>query len=76
MVVSLTEVGAIGRQIRDGGLPVLALGMRPGLPNPAALARLTGLLRRERPDVVQTWLYHADLLGGVAAKAAGAPVPQ
>lgn len=70
-VVSLTELGAIGEEIRHEGIPVHTLGMRPGLPDPGALARLIRLLQRERPDVVQTWLYHADLLGGVAARLAG-----
>lgn len=71
IVVSLSGDGPLAAVIRAAGVPVTALGMRPGAPDPRVLARLTMLLRRERPEVVQTWLYHADLLGGLAARAAG-----
>lgn len=70
-VVSLTDIGPSGRAMAERGIPVRSLGMARGVPDPRALASLTRVMRRERPDVVQTWLYHADLLGGVAAKLAG-----
>lgn len=70
-VVSLTDVGPIGDRIRALGMPVSAIGMRRGVPNPLAVFRLGRLLRASSPDVVQTWGYHADLAGGLAAKLAG-----
>jgi glycosyltransferase involved in cell wall biosynthesis len=72
-VASLTRVGPIGRQIAAEGVPVLSLGMRRGSPSPSGFLRLVGHLRRLSPDVLQTWLYHADLLGAVAGRAVGVP---
>lgn len=70
-VISLTDIGPIGNEIRASGIPVWALSMRPGMPSPWTVLKLAQLLRRESPDVVQTWMYHADLIGGLAAKTAG-----
>jgi len=71
VVVSMTDVGPVGRHIAGAGTTVVALGMSRGRLNVGAFARLVGLLRRLKPDVVQTWLYHADLMGLIAAKCAG-----
>lgn len=73
-VVSLTDIGATGARIGALGVPVSTLGMRIGRPDPAALLRLVRLLREERPELVQTWMYHADLLGGIAARLLRLPV--
>jgi glycosyltransferase involved in cell wall biosynthesis len=57
------------------GIPVHTLDMRRGRPSPRAFWKLCSLLRRDPPDVLQTWLYHADLMGLAAAKAVvGCPV--
>ncbi|MFK4765856.1 glycosyltransferase [Desulfobaculum sp. SPO524] len=66
-VVSLLPPGPLAAPLEAAGVPVASLHLRRGAPSPAALWRLVRLLRRENPDVVQTWLYHADLLGLVAA---------
>lgn len=72
-VISLTNNGPIGAQISALGIPVISLGMRHGLPDPLGFIKLLKTLRKHQPDIVQTWLYHADLLGGLAAKMAGIP---
>lgn len=70
-VVSLTSLGAIGHDLRAGGTSVHALETTGPLGYAAAIPRLANLLRALRPDVVQTWMYHGDLIGGLAARLAG-----
>lgn len=69
-VFSLTSEGEVGPRIADLQIPVLALGMRRGTPSPFGILALVRHLRRLRPDVVHTWMYHADLIGGLAARLA------
>ena len=42
--------------------------MQRGRISPFQFSRLTKMVRESRPDVVQTWMYHADLLGGLASR--------
>lgn len=70
-VISLMNKGEIGPRIEALGIPVYALGMRRGLPNPLMVLRLARLLRQLQPSLVHTWMYHADLMGGLAARLAG-----
>ena len=67
-VISLTTAGEIGRRMIDEGVSFHSIeASRNGL-DLAAFARLVRLLRRTRPDILQTWMYHADLAGGLAAR--------
>jgi glycosyltransferase involved in cell wall biosynthesis len=74
LVVSLTGEGPMGERMREAGVEVRSLGMRPGTPDLRAVPRLIRIIREWRPDLVQTWMYHADLLGGIAGRLAGVPV--
>jgi len=70
-VVSLVPIGPIGEKIKTLKVPVRTLDLRRGVPNPAGLYRFIRWLRQDPPHLIQTWMYHADLLGGLAAKLAG-----
>lgn len=73
-VVSLTGLGPVAELIAELGVGVSALEMRGGLSGLMAPVALARMLRRAAPDLVQTWMYHGDLVGGVAARLAGRPV--
>lgn len=69
-VISLTSIGTIGELLIKHNIEVTALGLNK-YNFFVILFRLTSCLRRSKPDVVQTWMVHSDLLGGLAARLAG-----
>lgn len=70
-VISLTDTGVIGNDLETHGIVVHSLGMKSLFSIPKTFLRLRKLLMKLSPDVVQTWMYHADFLGGLAAKSVG-----
>ena len=73
-VISLTDRGQLGEQIESSGVAVHTLGMKRGRPDIFALPRLIRLFKTLEPTIVQSWLYHADLLSTVAVKFSGSPI--
>lgn len=72
-VISMMDGGRYAGPLRELGVPVHSLGLKRGRLNLRAVLELRRLLRRYNPQVVQTWLYHADLLGGTVARLVGVP---
>ena len=70
-VISMLDAGTLGEKITRLGIRVRTLNMRPGIPSPRALWRLVQMLKEHPPDLIQTWMYHANLMGSVAAVMAG-----
>jgi glycosyltransferase involved in cell wall biosynthesis len=70
-VVSMRGEGVMGARLREAGIEVICLDMQGWTGNVRGLWRLYRLLRARRPDVVQTWMYHADLIAGLVARLAG-----
>lgn len=67
-VVSLTGILDLAKKMKGIGIRVRTLGMRKTLPNPLLLVRLAKWMRESKPDVIHTWMYHANLVGALAAR--------
>jgi glycosyltransferase involved in cell wall biosynthesis len=65
-VICLTGWGKLGKKLVVNGIPVYCLGLQKKLSDIGGLVRLVVLLRKIRPKILQTWLYHADLIGLIA----------
>lgn len=70
-VVSLTGILDLAEKMRGLGMRVRTLEMGKRLPNPFRVVRLASWIRESRPDVIHTWMYHANLVGTLAADLAG-----
>ena len=61
VVISLTDRGALGDRISALGIQVHTIGMKTALPTPLDFWRLIYLIRQLKPDLIQGWLYHANI---------------
>ena len=69
-VISLTSIGKVGQELLAEGVDVTALGLSKINIFWVAF-RLFKIIRSQPPQVLQTWMYHADLIGGLIARFAG-----
>lgn len=65
------QIGEIGEHLKELGVKVYALGMTRGVPNVLYVIKLIKLIKKIKPDTVQNWMYHANLMGFIASTAAG-----
>lgn len=70
-VVSLTGILDLAEKMRGIGAGVRTLNMKTSAPNPLLVMRLAQWIRESKPDVIHTWMYHANLVGALAAHLAG-----
>ena len=70
-VISLMDRGIYADRLEQAGVAVYSLKFPRGGVTVSGLVNLFRLVRQIRPDVVQTWMYHANFIGGVVARLAG-----
>ena len=71
VVVSLTHHDAYAARLRAAGATVESFGATGTLSGVAVIPPLARMIRRHAPDVVQTWMYHSETIGTLAARLAG-----
>ena len=70
-VVRLMSNGVMAERLEEAGVPVHDLGMSRGRPKLSGLIKLIFLIRLHKPDIVQSWMYHADLISTIALRLSG-----
>lgn len=70
IVISLTDMGKYGNLLSSSKIKVYCINMKKrGML--LCLYSLYRIIKEIQPNVVQTWMYHADLIGGIVARIAG-----
>ena len=71
-VVCLSGEGALSGPLRAAGIEVACLGVSPRRPI-AAVGAVARAFREQRPALVQSFLFHANIASRLAARRAGRP---
>lgn len=67
LVISLMDLGHYGPLLQAKGVEVHTLGMNPGKPSFRSLVTARKLVRSIRPDLIQGWMYHGNLMSELVA---------
>jgi len=71
LVISLTNLGFYGKLLKKKKICVCVYNFKKNIFIIFNFFKLIFFLKKKKPDIVQTWMYHADLIGGLAGKFAG-----
>lgn len=74
-VVSLVPGGTLESDFEDAGIQQANLGMRRGEPSLAGVWKFRNLIRSYKPDLIQGWLYHGNLMATIGSLVSGHKAP-
>jgi glycosyltransferase involved in cell wall biosynthesis len=67
IVISMMERGIFGDRIEALDISVYSLGMQAGIPTVGSLLHLRSLLVKVKPDIIQGWMYHANIAAQIVS---------
>ena len=73
-VISLMSEGYYGPLLKKAGIPLTCLNMSRGKINPKALWKLRLALLKDKPDILQGWMYHGNLAATLGSILCSKPV--
>lgn len=68
LVISLSKGGVLSKDVEKLGIKIYCLDFKNYFYK--SIFSLFNILKIEKPNVVHTWMYHSDLIGGIIAKLA------
>lgn len=71
IVVSLLSKGYYGVRLEQKNIKTIYLNLDKKKNFFSKLKKLFLVIKNEKPKIVQTWMYHADIIGGFLARIAG-----
>jgi glycosyltransferase involved in cell wall biosynthesis len=74
MVFCLQPAGPLAERLQSRHIPVISFEMTSPWGIPRVLGRWTKRLREWKPSILQTFLFHANVLGTISARRARVPV--
>ncbi|MDA9355727.1 glycosyltransferase [Gammaproteobacteria bacterium] len=66
-IITLKNSGSIGQRLEMKNIEIIPIGMRSFFSFPLVIYKLIQIFKTKKPNAVYTWMYHADLIGGLAA---------
>ncbi len=70
-VISLTNYSIIGEQLEKLNIKVFNLNLKKNFYAPFKIYHFYKLIKKIKPDIIQTWMFHADFFGGILGKLCG-----
>ena len=72
-VISLSSAGKYGSKLQALGVPIHTLNLNNKLSIFSGIFKLISLLNQKNRNstIIQTWMYHSDLIGGLVARVLG-----
>jgi len=71
IVISMIKPGHIGELIKKENIPVISLNFSKGISIISGFLKLVKILLKEKPEIIHSYMFHADILGRVAGKLCG-----
>ncbi|ANU10115.1 hypothetical protein BBH88_07260 [Planococcus antarcticus DSM 14505] len=62
-VITLIDINHYYQQMTNTGTKIYCINFNKGLLGPLNILKIVKIIYKEKPDVIQTWMYHCDFIG-------------
>ena len=66
-IISLRGEGKYGKKLRNKGFELFCINLSLNFSFLKKIINLAKIIKMHDPDIIQTWMYHANLIGGITS---------